>query len=148
MMNINEDNKGKSIEEEEENYSISNDDDEYERLICVEDRIKDKEGLIEVIDRLKRQLEEKEHNSNLSSNEKEIYKKKKRNKIKPHNKYISFIIFLLFSIFYSVGIFMIIPIKDSLLNLLFTAFKCKLDINCSKNSFYEQTNFFNYFLSQ
>ena len=45
---------------------------------------------------------------------------------------------------YLIGLFLIVPFKKSVEDLLWSSIKCKIEINCNKEEFMEQANFFEY----
>ena len=112
---------------------------------------REKKRLINILNRLKREL-----NTNDANNIADVYKdyseKEKNNKIikKDINKCVFWLmcifLFPLFAITYLIGIFLVISIKDILFKLFFSSLKCKVEIGCDLKSFEELTFFYSYFI--
>jgi len=115
---------------------------------------KEKNRLVKVLDRIKKDLEEKEKGTirdvYLSYTE-EDYLKNQRVKIKSSNFLIK--LFYLFSLLlitsiYLTGSFIIASLKKSTWNLALSSIECFTNILCDKNEFKKQSNFFEYFLDK
>ena len=123
---------------------------ENQKLIR-ENRMKNKKRLINIFERLKVELEDdnmetvSEVYGYISNEENELNKEKRENINKCCKCFMIEIIIVISSVLYIMGILSIIPIKDSISNLLITSIESKLDIFCDKEKFKKQTNFFDYF---
>lgn len=118
--------------------------DHYEKLE------KEKERLLNILDRIENQLKEKPNEnireSYLENIEEEIKEKKFIKDKKNKCKIVLFnFILLFFSSFYLIGIFIIIPIKNSLWELFKASFFCKINIFCDKEDLFKKSNYFKYF---
>lgn len=136
----------------ENNVPIEEEIDEKQSLIKKKKKI-EKNRLLEIFDRLITELKE-DNNDTISEayylKEEEYNRtiKKDINKCSFFFIFMFSIVFLLFAIFYLIGFFILAPISNLILNLLFSSLKCRLDISCDKQEFNKQKNFFNYLLSE
>ena len=115
---------------------------------------KEKQRLIDILDRIKKQLTQKEkktisdvyvaYSAEQFMENKEI---KNKNISKKKKFCYKFSLFIITSI-YLVGSFIIVSLKKSFWNFLFNSLKCKFDVYCEKGEFMKQSNFFEYFLER
>ena len=132
--------------------SINNIPDEYQELL--EDNNKrEKQRLINVFNELSNNLDKNEGNRIIDLYKSHTYEDYYNNKyIRKDNGcifwFMTIFIFPLFVIINLVGIFLIIPIEDTLSKLLWSSIKCKLEIFCNQNEFEKQSSFFDYFLEE
>ena len=145
------------IEEEKEENKENFEENIAENIVENIEKInqdKDKERLIEILERVKDQIDQKDKETvidvYLSYSEaqlmenKEIKFGKKNTKSKCCYK---FSLFLITSIFL-IGSFVIASLKKSCWNLFYTSFKCYAELSCNKEDFIKQSNFFEYFHEQ
>ena len=134
------------------NDNINNQQDENQNLINEKEK-NEKNYLLEIFQRLKKQLNEnnKDTISEAYSQEEKEYMKKMKYDIKKCSFFFIFMFSFVngfFAICYLVAFFIIAPISNLIFNLLFSSLKCRLDISCNKNEFSERKNFFNYLFSE
>ena len=117
----------------------------------IEEPDKEKKRLIQILSRIKEQLEQKDKNkisdvyisysAEQFSENKEIKRKKTTRLYRIGYK---FVLFLITSI-YLVGSFIIASMKKSFQNLLLMSLRCRLDAFCDKEEFKKRANFYEYF---
>ena len=136
---------------DEKQFEISEEQDENKKQKLI--KIKEKQRLIEIFDRLKKNLEDESKESirdvHISYNEESFFDKQDL-RFKPTFKCKCFywISLIFITSIYLIGIFIIISLKKSTWNLFFSSLKCFANIMCEKEEFKKQTNFFEYFLYQ
>ena len=146
------------VEKKDQNIELSlfEDEEDEKREEILEEEDKDKVRLINVLDRLKNKLDQKDKKKIVDvyltneDFEKQLMKdKEKRNVIlsKRSKCCYKFSLFLFTSIFLT-GSFIIASLKKSSWNIFFTSLKCFIDISCDKDDFIKQANFYHYFLEQ
>lgn len=123
------------------------------QILINEKEKKDKKRLINVLERLKGELEDNDMETinevySYISDDANEFNKEKRQNINKCCKCLIESILPLFTIFYLFGIYIIISIKDLLFNLLISSIECRFDIYCDKEKFKKQSNFFDYFLAE
>lgn len=141
----------KNIKEEEPKQ-----EDDQGKIENKEVEDKDKRRLINVLDRVKSRLAQKNKKDIIGvyltkeDFEYQILKGKKRKRVnlsKASKCFYKFLLFVLTTIFL-IGSFIIASIKKSAWDVFWTSFKCFIEISCDKNDFIKQANFFQYFLEQ
>ena len=141
----------KENKENDEAPLIDEEQDENKKQKLI--KIKEKQRLIEIFDRLKKNLEDESKESirdvHISYNEESFFDKQDL-RFKPSFKCKCFywISLIFITSIYLIGIFIIISLKKSTWNLFFSSLKCFANIMCEKEEFKKQTNFFEYFLYQ
>ena len=141
----------KENKENDEAPLIDEEQDENKKQKLI--KIKEKQRLIEIFDRLKKNLEDESKESirdvHISYNEESFFDKQDL-RFKPSFKCKCFywISLIFITSIYLIGIFIIISLKKSTWNLFFSSLKCFTNIMCEIEELKKQTNFFEYFLYQ
>ena len=136
---------------DEEQLEINEEQDENKKQKLIKN--KEKQRLIEIFDRLKKNLEDESKESirdvHISYNEESFFDKQDL-RFKPSFKCKCFywISLIFITSIYLLGIFIIISLKKSTWNLFFSSLKCFTNIMCEIEELKKQTNFFEYFLYQ
>ena len=137
------------IEEEKEEKK-----ENFEEKIEDINQDKDKGRLIEILERVTEQIEQKDKETvidvYLSYSEDQIMENKeiKFDKISKKSKCCyKFSLFLITSIFL-ISSFIIATLKRSYWNLFYVSFKCFTELSCNKEDFIKKSNFFEYFHEQ
>lgn len=114
----------------------------------------EKHRLLDILDGIRNKLAQKNKETisdvyiSYSAEQFMEHKKLKNTKISKSARFCyKFSLFLITSI-YLIGSFIIISLKKSFFNFLFTSVKCKFEIYCDKDDFLKQSNFFEYFLER
>ena len=149
--------KEKDIDIEEGEEEAQNDnilfyeDEEKLKREEVGEEDKDKGRLINVLDRLKKRLDQKDKKKivDVYLTTEDLEKQLMDNKEKRHTflSKTSKHCYKFTSIFL-VGSFIIASLKKSSFDIFLTSLKCFVDISCDKDDFAKQANFYHYFLEQ
>ena len=130
-----------------ENTPLKTEEKEYNKN-------KDKQRLIDILERIKRKMEQKDKNEIkdvfLGYKKEQSFEEKKvrRNRSGCCCKLCYKISLLIITSIYLVGLFLIASLKNSVWNLFVTAIKCKFEIACDKDEFIKQSNFFENFIDK
>ena len=119
-----------------------------------EDYDKDKENLIAILKRLKKQIKNKDEKTI-----KDVYseyiadqflEKKDVNpkRLNSTSIFLYKLSLLIITSIYLVGLFLIASLKKSFWNLFLTSLRCKMELFCDKEEFRKQANFFEYYLDK
>ena len=119
-----------------------------------EDYDKEKENLIAILKRLKKQIKNKDKKTIkdvYSEYIEEQFLEKKDVNPKRINKSSIFLYkasLVIITSIYLVGLFLIASLKKSFWNLFLSSLECKVEIFCDKDEFKKQANFFEYYLDK